>query len=163
MPGRLPDEVKKRRGTLRKGRQKENAPDIIPIDEDVPAFLLIDEIATRKFIELRDLLEGFRVLSKTDMDLLATMAIEYTEMVRCWKILRRQGRTYKSKNAYGFQIKPRPEYNMYKQHLFNVVKIGAHFGMSPASRGAVDMIVGLPQMEVNNDPEPESQTKSLLK
>lgn len=129
-PAKLPDQVKKDRGTYQPCRSNPDQPEfsllisVPPPPTDMP----LSQVDI--WNEVCEELIRINILQRVDLQLLM---IYCNELDTYWKSIKKlkRGNTYISSSGV---LKPRPERKIANEALSNVMRIGAQFGLSPSSR-----------------------------
>jgi P27 family predicted phage terminase small subunit len=121
---RIPDEIKRRRGTLRKDRVNENQPKIGRISARPPDIL--DERAIGEWNKYVTSLGNAGVLKQTDSDMLAIMCNDIKDYKRYCVKIKAQGEIVKGKLSIFVKLK-----NEARKRIFEGAAL---FGIDPASR-----------------------------
>jgi P27 family predicted phage terminase small subunit len=154
---RKPDAVKAKQGTLRPSRVNANPVPATVVDMIPPAPEWLDEVGQAEWIEKTRVLHKMGILERADLTLLAAYCNEWSTYILADKEMRSgvNGRIYVVKD--GRKIKyaaSMPWVKIAKDALEQVLKIGAEFGFSPASRSKIS----IPKQE-----QEESKISKLLK
>ena len=130
----LPQQVKEKRGTLRKCRTiKTEASAVVKLTEvNVPAHLKgeakkIYEIKVRQCLALG-------ILHEIDADALSLYAWELAELIRLSQELKQEGYTIEVETKFGTETKINPKEKVVRAKLAIVNTLGSQFGWSPVSR-----------------------------
>ena len=91
MPSRLPTEIKKQRGTLRKDRANPNEPELPSVVPAVPTWL--SEDGQKTFLELGELLHDMSVLTNADALALELLWDAYSEYKAAKQVVNELGVT----------------------------------------------------------------------
>lgn len=152
-----PDAVKAKQGTLRPSRVNANPVPATVVDMIPPAPEWLDKVGQDEWIEKTRVLHKMGMLERADLTLLAAYCNEWSIYIMADKEMRAgpNGRIYVVKD--GRKIKyaaSMPWVKIAKDALEQVLKIGAEFGFSPASRSKIS----IPKQE-----QEESKISKLLK
>lgn len=131
---RIPDEVKAKRGTLRKCREVAtiDAPKASLIGVKTPARLKGVAKKTYEFITRQCFAMG--ILAEVDVMALELYAFEYAELVRLQEQLSKEGYTIEEETKFGTVKKTNPLEKVVHRKLAAVNALGSQFGFSPLSR-----------------------------
>lgn len=132
---RLPDQVKAKRGTLRKCRAQAcvEAPSVTTlVNVKVPSRLKGVAKKTYEFITRQCFAMG--ILTEIDVHALELYAFEYAELVHLQEQLVSEGYTIKEKTKNGVVMKINPLEKVVRAKLVAVNALGSQFGWSPLSR-----------------------------
>ena len=138
MPKRLPTELKKQRGTLRKDRMNPNEPVLPSVIPPIPTWL--SEDGQKAFAELSTLLHDMSVLTQADELALTLLCDAYSEYKKA-KVVNELGSTMEVISREG-NSKPtiRPEVQIANQSFVRVFQLLKEFGLTPSSRAKVNAI-----------------------
>jgi len=136
---RLPTELKKQRGTLRKDRLNENEPKLPSVIPPIPTWL--SEDGQKAFSELSNLLHDMSVLTQADELALTLLCDAYSEYKNAKQIVNELGATVEIMSREG-NSKPtiRPEVQIANQAFVRVFQLLKEFGLTPSSRAKVNAI-----------------------
>jgi len=136
---RLPTELKKQRGTLRKDRLNENEPKLPSVIPPIPTWL--SEDGQKAFSELSNLLHDMSVLTQADELALTLLCDAYSEYKNAKEIVNQLGATVEIMSREG-NSKPtiRPEVQIANQAFVRVFQLLKEFGLTPSSRAKVNAI-----------------------
>lgn len=136
---KIPIETKKARGTNRSDRENKKQPRKVPMDGGVPNWL--DDVASKKYVELKEVLQQMKILSKSDLAMLAKLCDSWSNFMEARKVIQKDGLTYTTTTAQGdIMIRPRPEFGIMDKERNNLIKYFTEFGMTPSSRQRVQML-----------------------
>lgn len=138
-PPPTPNRLKELSGTLRADR-KRNAPEPRVEAPNCPTWLSREGKAEWRRIVPQ--LEALGLIAKIDRALLAGLCESWSTWVACEKVIRQEGRTFKSPNGH---ICQRPEVAIGCKALKDLTRLGAEFGLSPSARSRLE--VRLPRRE----------------
>ena len=117
----------------RENRLKGNKDNIMP-----PDFIEDDEIASRKFNQLKKELTEVDVINNVDADLLAVYSDCWSKFVKTTKILNLQDFVEEQENKSGANVKtPNPYIKIQQSYSDRLVKLSSLFGLSPADRSKI--------------------------
>ncbi|MFI5323843.1 MAG: P27 family phage terminase small subunit [Thermodesulfobacteriota bacterium] len=128
MPARLPDELKRLKGTLRPCRVKKNTPKGVP--GVVPCSRELNSLVRREYKKLSTLLIGMGVLSEGDSGELESLAIARVQIRYAQNELFRQT---ERKSFRQWQI-------ILNDSIRLSANLSARFGLSPVDRGRVSVV-----------------------
>ena len=136
---RLPTELKKQRGTLRKDRLNENEPKLPSVIPPIPTWL--SEDGQKAFSELSTLLHDMSVLTQADELALTLLCDAYSEYKNAKEVVNQLGATVEIMSREG-NSKPtiRPEVQIANQAFVRVFQLLKEFGLTPSSRAKVNAI-----------------------
>ena len=136
---RLPTELKKQRGTLRKDRMNENEPKLPSVIPPIPTWL--SEDGQKAFSELSNLLHDMSVLTQADELALTLLCDAYSEYKRAKEVVNELGATMEVTSREGNSKSViRPEVQIANQSFVRVFQLLKEFGLTPSSRAKVNSI-----------------------
>ena len=136
---RLPTELKKQRGTLRKDRLNENEPKLPSVIPPIPTWL--SEDGQKAFSELSTLLHDMSVLTQADELALTLLCDAYSEYKRAKEVVNELGATMEVTSREGnTKSVIRPEVQIANQSFVRVFQLLKEFGLTPSSRAKVNAI-----------------------
>jgi len=136
---RLPTELKKQRGTLRKDRMNENEPKLPSVIPPIPTWL--SEDGQKAFSELSNLLHDMSVLTQADELALTLLCDAYSEYKRAKEVVNELGATMEVTSREGNSKSViRPEVQIANQSFVRVFQLLKEFGLTPSSRAKVNAI-----------------------
>lgn len=136
---RLPTEIKKQRGTLRKDRMNENEPKLPSVIPPIPTWL--SEDGQKAFSELSTLLHDMSVLTQADELALTLLCDAYSEYKRAKEVVNELGATMEVTSREGnTKSVIRPEVQIANQSFVRVFQLLKEFGLTPSSRAKVNAI-----------------------
>ena len=136
---RLPTELKKQRGTLRKDRMNENEPKLPSVIPPIPTWL--SEDGQKAFSELSTLLHDMSVLTQADELALTLLCDAYSEYKRAKEVVNELGATMEVTSREGNSKSViRPEVQIANQSFVRVFQLLKEFGLTPSSRAKVNAI-----------------------
>ncbi len=136
---RLPTELKKQRGTLRKDRLNENEPKLPSVIPPIPTWL--SEDGQKAFSELSNLLHDMSVLTQADELALTLLCDAYSEYKRAKEVVNELGATMEVTSREGnTKSVIRPEVQIANQSFVRVFQLLKEFGLTPSSRAKVNAI-----------------------
>jgi len=136
---RLPTELKKQRGTLRKDRMNENEPKLPSVIPPIPTWL--SEDGQKAFSELSNLLHDMSVLTQADELALTLLCDAYSEYKKAKEIVNELGATMEVTSREGNSKSViRPEVQIANQSFVRVFQLLKEFGLTPSSRAKVNAI-----------------------
>lgn len=136
---RLPTELKKQRGTLRKDRLNENEPKLPSVIPPIPTWL--SEDGQKAFSELSNLLHDMSVLTQADELALTLLCDAYSEYKRAKEVVNELGATMEVTSREGNSKSViRPEVQIANQSFVRVFQLLKEFGLTPSSRAKVNAI-----------------------
>lgn len=136
---RLPTELKKQRGTLRKDRLNESEPKLPSVIPPIPTWL--SEDGQKAFSELSTLLHDMSVLTQADELALTLLCDAYSEYKRAKEIVNELGATMEVTSREGnTKSVIRPEVQIANQSFVRVFQLLKEFGLTPSSRAKVNAI-----------------------
>jgi len=136
---RLPTELKKQRGTLRKDRVNENEPKLPSVIPPIPTWL--SEDGQKAFSELSNLLHDMSVLTQADELALTLLCDAYSEYKRAKEVVNELGATMEVTSREGNSKSViRPEVQIANQSFVRVFQLLKEFGLTPSSRAKVNAI-----------------------
>ena len=136
---RLPTELKKQRGTLRKDRMNENEPKLPSVIPPIPTWL--SEDGQKAFSELSNLLHDMSVLTQADELALTLLCDAYSEYKRAKEVVNELGATMEVTSREGnTKSVIRPEVQIANQSFVRVFQLLKEFGLTPSSRAKVNAI-----------------------
>jgi P27 family predicted phage terminase small subunit len=121
---KIPDQIKKLKGTLRQDRVNKNEPKIGAISRNPPE--LLDERAIGEWNYYIDLLDSIGVLKATDSDMLAMMCNDIKDYKRYCVKIKAQGETVKGKLSPFIKLK-----NEARKRFLEIAPL---FGIDPVNR-----------------------------
>ncbi len=136
---RLPTELKKQRGTLRKDRLNENEPKLPSVIPPIPTWL--SEDGQKAFSELSNLLHDMSVLTQADELALTLLCDAYSEYKLAKEVVNGLGATMEVTSREGNSKSViRPEVQIANQSFVRVFQLLKEFGLTPSSRAKVNAI-----------------------
>ena len=136
---RLPTEIKKQRGTLRKDRINDNEPKLPSVIPPIPTWL--SEDGQKAFSELSTLLHDMSVLTQADELALTLLCDAYSEYKRAKEVVNELGATMEVTSREGNSKSViRPEVQIANQSFVRVFQLLKEFGLTPSSRAKVNAI-----------------------
>ena len=136
---RLPTELKKQRGTLRKDRLNENEPKLPSVIPPIPTWL--SEDGQKAFSELSNLLHDMSVLTQADELALTLLCDAYSEYKKAKEVVNELGSTMEVTSREGnTKSVIRPEVQIANQSFVRVFQLLKEFGLTPSSRAKVNAI-----------------------
>ena len=136
---RLPTELKKQRGTLRKDRMNENEPKLPSVIPPIPTWL--SEDGQKAFSELSTLLHDMSVLTQADELALTLLCDAYSEYKKAKEVVNELGATMEVTSREGnTKSVIRPEVQIANQSFVRVFQLLKEFGLTPSSRAKVNAI-----------------------
>lgn len=136
---RLPTELKKQRGTLRRDRMNENEPKLPSVIPPIPTWL--SEDGQKAFSELSNLLHDMSVLTQADELALTLLCDAYSEYKRAKEVVNELGATMEVTSREGNSKSViRPEVQIANQSFVRVFQLLKEFGLTPSSRAKVNAI-----------------------
>lgn len=136
---RLPTELKKQRGTLRKDRLNENEPKLPSVIPPIPTWL--SEDGQKAFSELSNLLHDMSVLTQADELALTLLCDAYSEYKNSKEVVNQLGATMEVTSREGNSKSViRPEVQIANQSFVRVFQLLKEFGLTPSSRAKVNAI-----------------------
>ena len=136
---RLPTEIKKQRGTLRKDRENQNEPKLSPTKPPIPTWL--SEDGQKAFIELSNLLFDMSVLTQADELSLTLLCDSFSEYKKAKEVVNELGSTMEVTSREGnTKSVIRPEVQIANQSFVRVFQLLKEFGLTPSSRAKVNAI-----------------------
>jgi len=136
---RLPTELKKQRGTLRKDRLNENEPKLPSVIPPIPTWL--SEDGQKAFSELSNLLHDMSVLTQADELALTLLCDAYSEYKKAKEVVNELGATMEVTSREGnTKSVIRPEVQIANQSFVRVFQLLKEFGLTPSSRAKVNAI-----------------------
>jgi len=136
---RLPTELKKQRGTLRKDRLNENEPKLPSVIPPIPTWL--SEDGQKAFSELSNLLHDMSVLTQADELALTLLCDAYSEYKKAKEVVNELGATMEVTSREGNSKSViRPEVQIANQSFVRVFQLLKEFGLTPSSRAKVNAI-----------------------
>ncbi len=132
-PPPTPNRIKELRGTLRADR-KRNAPEPRVEAPNCPTWLSREGKAEWRRIVPE--LEAIWLVATIDRALLAGLCECWSTWVACEKVIREEGRTFRSPNGH---ICQRPEVAIGGRALKDLTRLGAEFGLSPSARSRLEV------------------------
>ena len=136
---RLPTELKKQRGTLRKDRLNENEPKLPSVIPPIPTWL--SEDGQKAFSELSNLLHDMSVLTQADELALTLLCDAYSEYKNAKEVVNQLGATMEVTSREGNSKSViRPEVQIANQSFVRVFQLLKEFGLTPSSRAKVNAI-----------------------
>lgn len=140
MTGRpkIPTEIKKARGTLRKSRELDNPMTVKKIDiPDAPKWL--SKIGKEQFKLVATQLHSIDMLCEVDVQLIVAYSNSMALHIECEQALRKNGRVMVYRNDDGepkhSQIVPLQAVS--KQALEMCLKLASQFGLTPSARSKI--------------------------
>ena len=139
LANRLPTEIKKQRGTLRKDRTNPNEPVLPTVIPPTPTWL--SEDGQKTFLELGELLHDMSVLTNADVLALELLCDAYSEYKGAKQIVNELGATQDIISREGnTKTVIRPEVQIANQAFVRVFQLLKEFGLTPSSRAKVNSI-----------------------
>lgn len=136
---RLPTEIKKQRGTLRKDRINDNEPKLPSVIPPIPNWL--SEDGQKAFCELSTLLHDMSVLTQADELALTLLCDAYSEYKKAKEVVNELGSTMEVTSREGNSKSViRPEVQIANQSFVRVFQLLKEFGLTPSSRAKVNAI-----------------------
>ena len=136
---KLPTELKKQRGTLRKDSLNPNEPKLPCIIPPIPTWL--SEDGQKAFAELSTLLHDMSVLTQADELALTMLCDSYSEYKKAKEIVNELGSTMEVTSREGNSKSViRPEVQIANQSFVRVFQLLKEFGLTPSSRAKVNAI-----------------------
>tara|TARA_R100001198_G_C5204309_1_gene192122 strand:+ start:426 stop:899 length:474 start_codon:yes stop_codon:yes gene_type:complete len=136
---KLPTELKKQRGTLRKDRLNPNEPKLPCVIPPIPTWL--SEDGQKAFAELSTLLYDMSVLTQADELALTLLCDAYSEYKKAKEIVNELGSTMEVVSREGNSKSViRPEVQIANQSFVRVFQLLKEFGLTPSSRAKVNAI-----------------------
>jgi len=149
---RLPTELKKQRGTLRKDRLNENEPKLPSVIPPIPTWL--SEDGQKAFSELSNLLHDMSVLTQADELALTLLCDAYSEYKLAKEVVNELGATMEVTSREGNSKSViRPEVQIANQSFVRVFQLLKEFGLTPSSRAKVNAIensTNTPDVKIEN-------------
>ena len=149
---RLPTELKKQRGTLRKDRLNENEPKLPSVIPPIPTWL--SEDGQKAFSELSNLLHDMSVLTQADELALTLLCDAYSEYKNAKEVVNQLGATMEVTSREGNSKSViRPEVQIANQSFVRVFQLLKEFGLTPSSRAKVNAIensTNTPDVKIEN-------------
>ena len=121
---KIPDEIKKLKGTFRPGRENKNQPKVGAISRTPPGIL--EERAIDEWNNYFDLLNSAGVLKATDADMLAIMCNDIKDYKRYSLKIKAQGEIVKGKPSHFIKLK--------NDARKRILEISPLFGIDPVNR-----------------------------
>ena len=138
MTGRkkIPTEIKKARGTLRKSRELDNPMEVAKVSGVPVAPKWLSKIGKEQFNLVVKQLNDLSMLFQVDLKLIESYANLMALHIESEQELRRVGRimVYKDDEGRPKHSQIVPLQTISKQSLDQAIKIAAHFGLTPSSR-----------------------------
>ena len=136
---RVPTEIKRQRGTLRKDRMNPNEPKLPSVIPPIPTWL--SEDGQKAFVELSTLLNNMMVLTQADEMALTLLCDSYSEYKKAKDVVNELGTTMEVTSREG-NVKSiiRPEVQIANQSFVRVFQLLKEFGLTPSSRAKVNAI-----------------------
>ena len=136
---RVPTEIKRQRGTLRKDRMNPNEPKLPSVIPPIPTWL--SEDGQKAFVELSTLLHNMMVLTQADEMALTLLCDSYSEYKKAKDVVNELGTTMEVTSREG-NVKSiiRPEVQIANQSFVRVFQLLKEFGLTPSSRAKVNAI-----------------------
>jgi P27 family predicted phage terminase small subunit len=136
---RIPTEIKKQRGTLRRDRMNPSEPVLPSVIPPIPTWL--SEDGQKAFAELSTLLYDMAVLTQADELALTLLCDAYSEYKKAKEVVNELGATVEVVSREG-NSKPtiRPEVQIANQSFVRVFQLLKEFGLTPSSRAKVNAI-----------------------
>tara|TARA_R100000329_G_scaffold87160_1_gene73408 strand:- start:4971 stop:5444 length:474 start_codon:yes stop_codon:yes gene_type:complete len=136
---RLPTEIKKQRGTIRKDRENPKEPVLDPVIPPIPTWLSKD--GQKAFVELSNLLFDMKVLTEADSLSLTLLCDSYSEYKKAKEVVNELGTTMEVTSREGnTKSVIRPEVQVANQSFVRVFQLLKEFGLTPSSRAKVNAI-----------------------
>jgi P27 family predicted phage terminase small subunit len=137
MSARKPTHLKLLTGTARKSRMQREP---VPEAGAPPPPPWLDETGRGYWAALAPELEAMRVLTRADGPALALVCVALVEHERAAATVAKEGAVYKTVTEAGAVMhRPRPEVGVAQDAWRRAMKGLCEFGMSPASRGRIDV------------------------
>ena len=108
----------------------------------------LTEDARAEWRRLAPELDRLALLTIVDGTFFASYCQAYADMRRARRVLAKKGWTYKTPTGY---LRNRPEVQVYHRAIALVASLGAHFGLSPASRTGLDVMPAPPPRDTDNE------------
>lgn len=138
---KLDDEVKAKRGTLRKCRVNEDQPKPEKVKDivEIPKFL--NRYGAAFYRKYHKLLSDLNVLTESDLETLAVIAGEYGKYVQAQYNIKKEGYTTTGVNKNGSAYEMiSPWINIANNAFKNYNSMLAKFGLSPSDRSKISVI-----------------------
>tara|TARA_R100001440_G_scaffold48017_1_gene67902 strand:- start:1427 stop:1900 length:474 start_codon:yes stop_codon:yes gene_type:complete len=149
---RLPTEIKKQRGTLRKDRLNPVEPNLPCSIPPIPTWL--SEDGQKAFSELSNLLHDMSVLTQADELALTLLCDAYSEYKKAKEVVNSLGSTMEVTSREGnTKSVIRPEVQIANQSFVRVFQLLKEFGLTPSSRAKVNAIenaASTPDVKIEN-------------
>jgi P27 family predicted phage terminase small subunit len=137
---RKPKAQKQLEGTYRKDRDTGKEPPVLDIEVvESPSWL--NATGNKAFLQMAEMLQEQKALSKTDLQSLAVMSDIYSDVVSLSKQIKKEGRVYESITDTGIIKRPNPKFQMLSKVRDQWNRYAAEFGMSPASRAKIQTAI----------------------
>jgi len=138
MTGRkkIPTELKKARGTLRKSRELDNPMEVEKVSTLPVSPKWLSEIGKEQYDLVVNQLNNIGMLYQVDLKLIEAYANSMALHIEAEQELRRVGRimVYKDDEGRPKHSQIVPMQTISKQALDQAIKIASHFGLTPSSR-----------------------------
>ena len=138
MKGRkkIPTELKKARGTLRKSRELDNQMEVKKVDSIPVAPDWLSDIGAEQFDIVVNQLNSLGMLYQIDLKLIEAYANSMALYIECEKQLRINGRimVYRDEDGNPKHSQIVPLQTVSKQALEQALKLAVQFGITPSSR-----------------------------
>ena len=138
MPGRkkIPTEIKKVRGTLRKDRELENQMEVKRVNGLPVAPKWLSKIGKEQFNIVCDQLNNLNMLYEVDLKLIEAYSNSMALHIECEQALREKGRVqvYTDEEGRPKHAQIVPLQSVSKQSLDQALKLATQFGLTPSAR-----------------------------
>jgi P27 family predicted phage terminase small subunit len=131
---RIPDEIKRIRGTIKPSRVNETVPDMV-IDRLPPAPLMLNKHGKKVYKTIGQYLLNVKVLNEVNLAMFAAFCREYGVYWEAEEsMINISDRWEKVTDSLGnFRTSPNAKHTISKESLRNALKIAVEFGLTPAS------------------------------
>ena len=151
MTGRkkIPTEIKKARGTLRKSRELENPMSVKKVDGLPVAPKWLSEIGKEQFDIVVNQLNSLGMLYEVDLKLIEAYSNSMALHIESEQQLRQTGRIqlYRDEDGNPKHAQITPLQTISKQALEAALKIATQFGLTPSSRTKISV----PKLEIKDN------------
>lgn len=139
MKGRKPkpSNLKLIEGNPGKRARNANEPKPAPLAPRCPSWLI--RAAKQEWHRVAPLLERMGLLTQVDMAALAGYCQAYARWRECEEAITEDGVTYEAVTKEGYSIRARPEARLGQNYLAQVRLFCAEFGLTPSSRGRIEV------------------------
>lgn len=132
----IPDEIKKRRGTLKKNRVNNDPVNTTMIHEIPEPPETFDHVATEVWNTICSEMIKLNILHTLDIYMLQILCVEMSTYWKCQRDIIKEGFTVDTGTG---STKVNPKVTIASQSLNNVQKIASKFGLTPSDRSRLKL------------------------